>query len=130
MLYPEMNDHGILIKRNKANIVGKYITSLSGSDLNDCHTSVEQYMGNNNDRGCNSEMLLKFILEKNNINVKLVDQSLLPFQRSVLIHNQEKENENYNENDNDYYCYHKFCQSIENPLQLPNNIQKCKELLF
>ncbi|OEU08263.1 hypothetical protein FRACYDRAFT_250051 [Fragilariopsis cylindrus CCMP1102] len=137
MLLPEMNDHGILIKRNKANIVGKYITSLSEYpkiNLNECHESVEQYMGKNNgDRGCNSEMLLKFILEKNKINVKLVDQSLLPFQRSVLIHNQEKENENDNDNDNDnddYYCYHKFCQSIENPLQLPNNIKKCKELLF
>jgi len=135
MLIPEINDHGILIKRSKSDIVGKYITSMSTIDLNICHKSVEPFLGK--DRGCNSEMILKYILEKeNNLNVKLVSQSLLPFQRSVLIKSNTNDNTNNDNNndekdedeDNDYYCYHKFCQSIDNPLQLPNNIKKCKEL--
>jgi len=132
MLEPEMNDHGILIRRDKADIVGKYISSMAKADLHKCHHSVEPWLGK--ERGCNSEMILKFILQEvNNLKIKLISQSLLPFQRSVLIQNDDTNNNSNkqgDDDDNDYYCYHKFCQSMDNPLQLPNDIKKCKELKF
>jgi len=126
MLPPEWNDHGILIRRSKADIVGEYVSAMTASfdTLTECHNSVTPWLGKN--RGCNSEMILKHILslEVNNIKVKLVPQSVLPFERAVLIDN------NNNDDTDDYYCYHKFCQSIQEPLQLPSEIRKCKDLTF
>ena len=119
MLPPEINDHGILIKRSKASVVGEYVSSMVSLDLKDCHDSVEEYVGKQ--RGCNSEMVLRHVLEKNNVRVKLVPQSVLPFERAVRIED---------EGGSKYYCYHKFCQSIERPLELPGEIKNCKELDF
>jgi len=124
MLPPEINDHGILIRRDKANIVGEYVSAMASLDLQKCHDSVTEWLGK--DRGCNSEMILKYILETNHVRVKLVPQSLLPFERAVRIDNSS----NNNNNGNDFYCYHKFCQSIEDPLQLPSGMRKCKDLNF
>jgi len=126
MLQPEINDHGILIKRSKSDVVGKYVTAMAHAKLGLCHKSVEPVLGK--ERGCNSEMILKWIIEQENqLKVKLVPQSLLPFQRSVLIHNADDGN---NGRGDDYYCYHKFCQSIDDPLTIPNNIKVCKDLKF
>jgi len=120
MLPPELNDHGILISRNKASVMGKYVSAMASLDLHKCHESVEEWLGK--ERGCNSEMILKHVLESNQIKVKLVPQSVLPFERAVLIDGES--------NGDDYYCYHKFCQSIDQPLELPPEIKKCKELTF
>ena len=123
MLPPEINDHGILVKRSKAHIFGKYISSMvKEGNLQACHenSQVRELLGK--ERGCNSEMILRHIINQNNIKVKLVPQSLLPFQRSVRIEG--------NNGGDGYYCYHKFCQSVDAPLQLPPDIKKCKELQF
>jgi hypothetical protein len=124
MLPPEINDHGILIRREKAGIVGEYVSAMASLDLKRCHESVTEWLGK--ERGCNSEMILKHILETNGVRVKLVPQSLLPFERAVLIDGKTRKTGN----GGDYHCYHKFCQSIDLPLELPSGIQRCKELTF
>ena len=130
MLPPEINDHGILIKRSKADVVGKYLSSMVHADLNECHRSVRSFVGA--ERGCNSEMILKYILHKNNVTVQLVPQSVLPFERSVIVnHNPDngESNNNKNNGDNSYeYCLHKFCQSIEQPLAIPADLRQCKDI--
>ena len=123
MLPPEINDHGILVKRDKAHIVGKYVSAMTSLNLQKCHESVVQWLGE--ERGCNSEMILKYVLESNELKIQLVPQSLLPFERAVLI-----DGNSYTPGEKDFYCYHKFCQSIDAPLLLPSKMQKCKELTF
>jgi len=123
MLPPEINDHGILVKRSKASILGEYVSALATLDLQKCHESVTEFLGK--ERGCNSEMILKHVLETNQVKVKLVPQSLLPFERAVLI-----DGKSQSEGETDFFCYHKFCQSVDAPLQLPSDLQKCNELTF
>merc|ERR1719476_222696 len=83
-LHPaEINDHGMLIRRDKADVIGAYMTSMVDFEMQKCHDSVRKYFGRK--RGCNSEMILKYILKDHGIKVKLVPQSLLPFERSVVI---------------------------------------------
>lgn len=119
MLSPEINDHGVLIKRNKAEVLGKYLTTMVRTDLEVCHKSAEQWVGN--DRGCNSEMILKHVLKVHDITVQLVPQSLLPFERAVVIEHVDGKKE---------YCFHKFCQSKEAPLKLPPEMRRCKDISF
>ena len=133
LLPPEINDHGILIKRSKAHVVGKYLSSMVHADLNECHRSVRSFVGA--ERGCNSEMILKYILHKNNVTVQLVPQSVLPFERSAIVNHNHDEGDNNNNNnskdngDNGYeYCLHKFCQSREQPLQIPTDLRRCKDI--
>lgn len=131
MLSPEINDHGILIRRDRAVFVGEYVSTMAALDLQECHDSVTEWVGK--ERGCNSEMILKYVLEKHEIKVKLVPQSLLPFERSVRIDGksaQTGDNKNGGGGNDDFYCYHKFCQSVDEPLELPSEIQRCKELTF
>lgn len=124
LLPPEINDHGILIRRKYAHLIGAYVAAMTAFDLYDCHDSVTEWLGKN--RGCNSEMVLKYILDTNHVKVKRIPQSMIPFQRSVLIDG------NFNKDNpgEDYYCYHKFCQSYAEPLVLPPDLQKCKALTF
>lgn len=122
MLPPEINDHGVMMKREKADVIGAYVTSMVNIEMKKCHESVEFYLGPN--RGCNSEMILKFILEEYGIKVKLVPQSLLPFERSVVISGERSGR------GMDFYCYHKMCQSTVQPLELPSGMERCKEVTF
>ncbi|KAG7354204.1 hypothetical protein IV203_003560 [Nitzschia inconspicua] len=117
MLPPEINDHGMLIRRDRAEVVGKYVTTLVQTDLQKCHRSVTQWLGK--ERGCNSEMILKHILKEHNIQVQLVPQSLLPFERAVVVEYKSGRNE---------YCFHKFCQSTEQPLTVPAGMKKCNDI--
>jgi len=122
MLPPEICDHGILIRRSKADVVGAYVSTMARLDLQECHDSVTEWLGQ--ERGCNSEMILKHALRVHDVRVKEVPQSALPFERAVRI-----ESGDGNDTSN-YYCYHKFCQSVDEPIQLPPEIQKCQELTF
>lgn len=122
MLPPEINDHGILIRREKADIMGAYVSAMVNSDLQKCHESVTEWLGK--DRGCNSEMILRYILESNGIDVQLVPQSVLPFERSVVIDGKSSGGEK------NFYCLHKMCQSVDAPLEIPSEIQGCKSLKF
>jgi hypothetical protein len=121
MLTPEINDHGILLKRATAgDILGLYVTTLvKYVDLESCHTSVEAWLGK--ERGCNSEMILKHVLKESNITVQLVPQAVLPFERAVLVQHDNGKQE---------YCFHKFCQSKTDPLKLPPGMKKCTDIPF
>ena len=81
MMAQEINDHGILIKRSKAEIVGKYFSSLLNTNLGACHKYARLVLGDK--RGCNSEMILNFILMRSGLKIQKVPQSLIPFERSV-----------------------------------------------
>ena len=121
LLPPELNDHGVLLKRSTAgDILGQYVTTLvKYVDLKSCHTSVEPWLGK--ERGCNSEMILKHVMKESNITVQLVPQSVLPFERAVLVQHDNGKQE---------YCFHKFCQSKADPLKLPPDMKKCTDIPF
>ena len=73
-------------------------------------------------RGCNSEMLLKWIVDVKNVRVKKVGQGLMPFQRSVNVKLSEG---------TIVPCFHKFCQSQIDPLASHSYVQsKCNSLTF
>jgi hypothetical protein len=69
------------------------------------------------ERGCNSEMLLKWVIEKESLNVKKVGQGLLPFQRSMHL----------DLNGTVVECFHKYCKSVENNLG-DFGMQRCKNI--
>ena len=112
----EMNDHGIILSREKAGVIGRYLSSLLSMDLQRCHDSITS-LGPL--RGCNSEMLLKWMLQQNNFTVQLAPQSLIPFQRSLVVQGKDKK---------ERYCFHKLCQSIQAPLNIPTDMLQCKDI--
>ncbi len=118
MLPQEINDHAIIVSREKAHVLGKYYTSLFKANLEACAQSVKEAMGTQ--RGCNSEMILKWILKENSIRVKEVPQSLIPFQRSV----------NVLKDGHVFPCFHKYCQSQDAPLIVDSSVKACKTLTF
>ena len=118
MLSHEINDHAIVVSREKAQVVGRYYKSLFDADLEACGEAVKDEMGEK--RGCNSEMILKWILKEHSIDVQEVPQSLIPFQRSV---NVAWEGEVVP-------CFHKYCQSKEAPLIADPPMKACKTLKF
>jgi len=113
----EINDHGIIIKREKAEVVGRYFSSLLNADLESCHAAVKETVGVF--RGCNSEMILNWILKEQDISVQFAPQSLLPFERSVNVRL---------ESGREQLCFHKSCQSWDAPLKIPMEIADCKEI--
>jgi len=70
-------------------------------------------------RGCNSEMILKYIIEKHKLTLIQAGQSFIPFQRSVHVGVKGKV----------IPCFHKYCQSKENALG-DNGLQACKKVQF
>jgi hypothetical protein len=110
-------DHGIVIRREKAAVVGRFFQQLLETDLNGCHESVIGIAPNNT--GCNSGMIFQWVLEQNNVTVQPVPQSLLPFERSMVIGFKEGETET---------CIHKFCQSKKDPLMIPTNLRICRDI--
>jgi hypothetical protein len=110
-------DHGIVIKREKAWVIGRYFEQLLDSDLNQCHKSVVGLAPNNT--GCNTGMLFQWILEQNNVYVQKVPQSLMPFERSMVIAYKDGATE---------ICIHKYCQSKIRPLAVPKDLRICKNI--
>lgn len=117
MLPQELNDHGIVIKREKAAVIGRYFSSMLSANLEACHESVRGTVGKQ--RGCNSEMILKWILQHENVAIQLVPQSALPFERAVAVRPKKGKVT---------LCLHKHCQSKEAPLFLPGDVPKCKDV--
>jgi len=73
-------------------------------------------------RGCNSEMLLKRVTDVQNLKVTKVGQGSVPFQRSANVKLPDGSNKQ---------CFHKFCQSHSNPLNLidlDEDIEICKDV--
>ncbi len=115
----EYNDYGIVIKREKAAVIGKYFTKLLDPDIEECHESVKDIAAP--DTGCNSGMLLYYILHKNNVTVQEVSQSLLPFERTMALSLKTGET---------VTCIHKFCQSRTDPLTIPSGLKMCKDVII
>jgi len=116
MIANEYNDHGIVIKRNKAHIIGRYFDQILRTDLEGCHKSVEMMVPT--DTGCNSGMLLYWIMNQNNVTVQPVSQSVFPIERVLnLSYNNTRE-----------ICIHRYCQSMESPLKIPDTLRHCRDL--
>ena len=116
MIANEYNDYGIVIKRNKAHIIGKYFDEILKTNLEGCHKSVETMVPK--DTGCNSGMILYWIMSQNNVMVQPVSQSVFPIERVLtLSYNNTRE-----------ICIHRYCQSQESPLKIPDNLRNCKDL--
>lgn len=115
----EYNDYGIVIKREKAAVIGHYFTKLLDPDIDECHRSVQDIA--EPDTGCNSGMLLYYILNKNNVTVQEVPQSLLPFERTMAVGLKSGES---------ITCIHKLCQSKKDPLTIPSHLQMCKDVIL
>ncbi len=117
MIDEEMNDHIAIVLREKAEVFGNYINYLLDSEVVDkCSQSVRTDWRKQG-RGCNSEMLLKWILQLNDVFVHSVGQSLIPFQRGFNVMTRSGAQ----------LCFHKYCQSRYNCLSNPG-IPKCKDL--
>jgi hypothetical protein len=118
----EINDHGMVMKRNKAEPFGRYLdTLLRDTDIEDCQQSLSASISKGGIRGCNSEMLLKWNIRHQNLKVKFVGQDLIPFQRAAHVRF---------ENGTIVECYHKYCESAEDPLTPKENVERCKALPF
>jgi hypothetical protein len=101
----EMNDHIALVSRAKAHIFGNYFGHLFSKRLDACAMRIRSVFREEG-RGCNPEMLLKWVMEVEGVEVLLVDQAFLPFQRGVHVSTRWGVRQ----------CYHKYCQSNKNCL--------------
>ncbi len=115
----EYNDHMLLAKRQVAGAFGNYYSTLFKTDVMSCMGNLPDELQQNGSRGCNSEMLLKWVSDELALNVKGVAQSLVPFQRSANVRLPDGSN---------LQCFHKFCQSEDHPLKIPKGIQRCKDV--
>jgi len=104
-LHPdEINDYGLVVKRSAADVFGLYLSRLLKFDVDECRKQMTSPMG---ERGCNSEMLLKWVMDKESLDVRRVGQKLLPFQRSMHL----------NLNGRIVECFHKYCKSSKDNLE-------------
>ena len=122
-LHPlELNDHILISTRKTAGIFGNYYLALFQTDVERCMDSLPTSLSSSGERGCNSEMLLKWIVDWNNVRVTKVRQSEVPFQRSA----------NVKLSDGSItQCFHKFCQSKKSPLKVSKeykNMRKCSKI--
>jgi hypothetical protein len=111
----EYADYGIVIKREKAGVIGRYFKQILQADA--CHKSVQGIVANQT--GCNRGMLLYWILQHNNVTVQQVPQSLLPFERAMFLKLSPNETE---------LCIHNYCQSKQSPLDIPERIRRCEDV--
>lgn len=109
----EMNDHGLVVVRAHAELFGKYLGALRKTDLAACARSLSASLSSGGLRGCNSEMLMKWIIYHADLKVRMVGQELMPFQRSMHLNHY---------NGSVVECFHKYCQSRDYPL--PNHGKK------
>ena len=117
----ELNDHILISRRKAADIFGNYYSRLFNINLKACMARLPEKITKKGSRGCSSEMLLKWIVEDEGLEVEQVSQGRVPFQRSANIKLPDGLN---------HQCFHKFCQSQNQPLRLePENshLQKCAD---
>lgn len=113
----EVNDHVIVASRNVASDFGMYFNNLFNYNIEKCTSSLRSRLGHL--RGCNSEMILKWMIKQKNISVLNVGQQFIPFQRGARIR----------ENGEVTLCFHKYCQSHENRLD-DKGIKNCSDIKF
>ena len=129
----EINDHALVVKREVADFFGMYFTNLFKekdlvencvSNMKDSKIFAKRFKNTDTTttsvRGCNSEMLLKYLIEENNFSVLKVGQSYLPFQRSVHL-------DMGDDKGGKMTCFHKYCQSHHNNLD-DRGIKRCKDI--
>lgn len=82
----QLNDHIIVSKRKSADIFGSYLTQLLKVDTpQECMQKLDSRVTSNGKRGCNSEMMLKFVMDEEGVRVRKPPQSLIPFLRSARV---------------------------------------------
>ena len=120
----EMNDHIAIVKRERADLYGNYFDELFRTDMGRCAQRLNDELRYGRSttpvRGCNSEMLLKYILETNNVTIQSMGQGKLPFQRMVFVKDPVTSKVNS--------CFHYFCQSHSDPLIIPPGMKKCTDI--
>jgi len=112
----EINDHGSVVSRKKAELFGNYFAHLFRANITECSKNIAPKTGGK--FGCNSEMILKMILTQDGVSTKLVGQGLIPFQRSVHVQMP---------GGGVAPCFHKYCQSHSDGLE-SFGIQRCKQM--
>jgi hypothetical protein len=131
----ELNDHIAIVKRDRADIYGNYFDELFRTDMERCAQRLDDKIRYGRSirgvlssvdeaplplRGCNSEMILQYILEQKNVTIQKVGQGKIPFQRMALVKNPVTSEV--------HTCFHKFCQSHMDPIISSPGIKKCTEL--
>ena len=135
----EINDHAMLLTRERAHFLGRfYSTVILGGHARACRVQilrsgvhspcwqhddgVAKRHGQRCVDSCNSEELLRYALNRAGLRVHLVGQALLPFERSshILVppHGSGRT----------ALCFHKLCQSHEQPLSTPSGRGLCSAL--
>jgi len=115
----EINDHGGVVSRRHAELFGSYFNQLFHVNLTECHMSILQHAGHGK-VGCNSEMILKWILARRGVTTREVGQGLIPLQRSLRLKKPEG---------GATTCFHKYCQSHRDSLaHVP--LQRCEDVIL
>ena len=145
----EINDHAMLLSRERAHFLGRfYSTVILGGPARACRVHISKgsvhissgvhspckrasvgdesmvtRFGQPCTDTCNSEELMRYALNRAGLRVHLVGQALLPFERSshILVppqHGRERT----------ALCFHKLCQSQEQPLSTPPGRGLCSKL--
>jgi len=117
MIANEYSELGVVVRRSKAAAVGRYFDQLLDADLDGCHSSVRS-MVRAERGGCNSGMLFYWIMQRNNVTVQRVPQSLFPIGGLS----------NLKTNDTEEVCIHEMCQSRESPLVIPQKLKGCNKI--
>ncbi|CAK0823387.1 unnamed protein product [Prorocentrum cordatum] len=112
----DMNDHGSVVSRRKAELFGKYFTHLFHANITECNKKIVSMSGGT--FGCNSEMILKMVVTQDGVSTKLVGQGLIPFQRSVHVQMP---------GGGVVPCFHKYCKSHSDGLE-SFGIERCKHM--
>lgn len=118
MTEDEINDFAFVVSRKAAPLLGKYFSKLFEYDLDECKNSLKTPIGSRL-RGCNNEMILKWILEKEtDISMIEVGQSYIPFQRSAFVRTDSGIT----------VCFYKYCQSHYDKIE-DKGIQQCQQMV-
>ena len=117
----EINDHILISRRNVSDLFGNYYETLFKTDMSACSQRLSKAVKSKGKRGCNSEMILKYVTDTHDVNVTKVGQSMMPFQRSANVRLPDGSN---------LQCFHKFCQSHDSPLIIEpkKQLQKCSNI--
>ena len=118
----EINDHILIARRHVADIFGNYYNTMFNIDMKACMARLPEKIQQEKKRGCNSEMVLKWLVDKKEIAVTRLGQKDVPFQRSANVRLK---------NGTNLQCFHKFCQSRKRPLEFSGTMQKihtCKSI--
>jgi len=135
----EINDHAMLLTRERADFLGRfYSTVILGGHARACRVQKRSGMrmacvhlrrgvatrhGDRCNASCNSEELMRYALGRAGLRIHLVGQALLPFERSshILLPPHHSAGRTAR-------CFHKLCQSHDQPLSLPPGRGLCSEL--